>query len=269
MEKQATQPIGVFDSGVGGITVVTQLKKLLPGEDIVYLGDTSRMPYGEKSEEELKAYTREDINFLSTQNVKLILCACNAASAVGLPGENWSLPVIGMLNDQLADSFSKHDFKKVLVVGTRATVRSHAYKALIEKASPQTEVTELACPLLASIVEEGLAHSEIARETVEYYASSLKDEGFEAVVLGCTHYPLLTEHFAALFPNALLINPATFAASSAQKYLSTHQLLNNKNQSNLSCFVTDEPAKFDTTSALFFANDNVEYPQCSAKVITL
>jgi glutamate racemase len=268
MEKDSTLPIGVFDSGVGGMTVVARLGELLPHEDIVYLGDTARMPYGEKSEAEIRQYASEDAAFLLGQPVKLIICACNTASAIGIADLRVPVPVVGMLNNKLSEYLSAQKPAKILVAATRATVASHAYAHLITSVLPNAVVTELACPLLAPLVEEGLAQTPIARETIEHYVAEVLHEKFDVVVLGCTHYPLLKNHFEELFPGSKILDSGSFAAYQAKEILHLNNLEAPQNKvGKMECFVTDQPERFDSVKEIFLQTSGVSYPPCTAKLV--
>jgi glutamate racemase len=195
-------PIGIFDSGVGGLTVYRALHGRLPAERYVYLGDTARVPYGTKSLSTVERYAVENARFLEARGVKLLVVACNTASALALPAvrRSVSVPVVGMIEPgaravvkaAAGESIgAPSGASRVGVVATESTVRSGAYSKAIRELAPRLEVFERACPLFVALAEEGWADSDVARSVAEEYLSELREEGVGAVVLGCTHYPIL------------------------------------------------------------------------------
>ena len=190
-------PIGVFDSGVGGLTVVRALRRALPGEDIVYLGDTARVPYGSKSPRTVEKYSLTCQRFLLDREVKLVLIACNTASANALPAlrEASPVPVIGAVEPGAASALAATTNGHIGVIGTLGTVRSGAYAQAIAARDPNAKLTALACPLFVPLAEEGWTHDDIAAMVARRYLVQLfeKDTAIDTLVLGCTHYPLLAE----------------------------------------------------------------------------
>jgi glutamate racemase len=187
-------PIGIFDSGVGGLTVYRALHERLPSERYVYLGDTARVPYGTKSLSTVERYAIENARFLEARAVKLLVVACNTASALALPAirRNVSVPVVGMIEPGARAVVSAAaGSPRVGVVATESTVKSGAYSNAIKSLAPEIEVFERACPLFVSLAEEGWADTDVARTVAEEYLRGLRESGVSAVVLGCTHYPIL------------------------------------------------------------------------------
>ena len=186
-------PIGIFDSGVGGLTVYRALHERLPRERFVYLGDTARVPYGTKSLATVERYAVENARFLEAHGVKLLVVACNTASALALPVIRASVrvPVVGVIEPGARAAVEASAGKRIGVVATEATVRSGAYACAIRELAPEAEVTERACPLFVSLAEEGWAETDVARAVAEEYLRGLREGGVSAVVLGCTHYPIL------------------------------------------------------------------------------
>lgn len=183
--------IGVFDSGVGGLTVVSALRQRLPGESILYLGDTARLPYGSKSPETVTRYTRRSIDFLTERGVKAVVVACNTASALGLPNlRQVGVPTWGVIEPgaKKAASVSRG---RVGVIATEATVRSDAYPRALRALRPDLEIVSKPCPLFVPLVEEGWHDDSITEQVAERYLRPLLDAGIDTLVLGCTHYPLL------------------------------------------------------------------------------
>lgn len=184
-------PIGVFDSGIGGLTVVREIMRQLPNESIIYFGDTARVPYGPKSPDTVIRYSHEIVSFLRGEGVKAIVVACNTATAHALPAlkEEHPLPIIGVIEPGAKAAVSATKAGKIGVIGTQGTVSSHAYQHAIQNLVPKTEVTEVACPLFVPLVEEGWLDTEATRLIAREYLTPLKS--VDTVVLGCTHYPLL------------------------------------------------------------------------------
>lgn len=186
-------PIGIFDSGVGGLTVYRALHDRLPNERFVYLGDTARVPYGTKSLATVERYALENARFLEARGIKLLVVACNTASALALPAirEGVGVPVVGVIEPGARAVVERSEGKRVGVVATEATVQSGAYRREIEKLAPSLEVVERACPLFVALAEEGWAESEVAREVAAEYLKDFRSGVVDALVLGCTHYPIL------------------------------------------------------------------------------
>jgi glutamate racemase len=193
MTADSSAPIGVFDSGIGGLTVVRELMRQLPNESIIYFGDTARVPYGPKSPDTVLRYSREITSFLQDQGVKAVVVACNTATAHALPAlkaEN-SLPVVGVIEPGSRAAARATRTGRVGVIGTQGTINSRAYERAIEALSPDSDITAIACPLFVPLVEEGWLDTEPTRLIANEYLAPLRDAGVDTVVLGCTHYPLL------------------------------------------------------------------------------
>jgi glutamate racemase len=186
-------PIGIFDSGVGGLTVYRALHERLPDEHFVYLGDTARVPYGTKSLATVERYATENAKFLESHGIKLLVVACNTASALALPAirDAVSVEVIGVIDPGARAAVQSTNGKRIGVIGTEATVQSEAYRRSISGLDPSAVVIERACPLFVSLAEEGWAETEVARSVAEHYLSDLRKSDLGALVLGCTHYPIL------------------------------------------------------------------------------
>ena len=186
-------PIGIFDSGVGGLTVYRALHERLPDERFVYLGDTARVPYGTKSLSTVERYATENARFLEAHGIKLLVVACNTASALALPavGAATGVPVVGMIEPGAAAVVAASPARRVGVIATESTVRSGAYADAIRRLAPGAEVFERACPLFVALAVEGWAETDVARAVSEEYLRELRERGVDALVLGCTHYPIL------------------------------------------------------------------------------
>ena len=249
-------PIGVFDSGLGGLTVVKKLLEQLPHEDIIYLGDTARVPYGDKSRDTIIRYTREDVRFLMGFGVKAICIACNTADSMArLQMEaEFDVPIIGAVGPAARKAVKSTKSKRIGVIGTSATVRSGAYPAVIEKLDPTCRVIQQACPLLVPLVEAGRFHrGDVVVETVLHdYLLPLMEEEIDTIILGCTHYPLLYDIVADLLPEAALICSGFASVDFLRDKLAETGTLNpQKGTGSHRFFVTDAPERFAKHGSLF------------------
>ena len=216
------RPIGVFDSGVGGLTVVKQVMKLLPHEKIIYFGDTARLPYGSKSKEAVTRFSKQIVRFLLTRDVKAVVAACNTVSSNSLDElrKDFDVPIFGVVMAGARDAVSSTKNNRVGIIGTSATVRSGAYERLILSLNPDISVYQKACPLFVPLVEEGFTDNEIVRLIVKEYMSGFLSTGIDSIVLGCTHYPLLKKCIGETAGSDILIlDPAASAVSEVKEYL--------------------------------------------------
>lgn len=224
----ASQPIGVFDSGVGGLTVMRALMKTMPQEDIVYFGDTARVPYGNKSRATIVRFSRQIVNFLLSRSVKAIVVACNTASAYALDElrSAFDLPIEGVILPGAEAAVAATRNGRVGVIGTYATVSSQAYDRAIAALNPAIRPVKVACPLFVPLVEEGFTTGEITERVVEHYLAPLKSQGIDTLVLGCTHYPLLKDAIASYMgADVLCIDPAKNTAEALRARLDAAGLL--------------------------------------------
>lgn len=255
MSTQQKLPIGVFDSGLGGLTVVRALSRHLPQENILYVGDTARVPYGTKSPETIRRYALQISFFLIQKKVKTIVVACNTASAVALKAlKSLPIPVVGVIEPGARAAVRKASHLNIGVIGTPATVASHAYRNAIRRTSPRAEVTEVACPLFVPLVEEGwTAHTVTKQVTSEYLAPLIKKK-IDTLVLGCTHYPLLKDTIRSVVGNKIaLIDSAEETAVEVESLLKKSNGLNElSRRGKVQCFVTDNPKSFSKLSRRFF-----------------
>jgi glutamate racemase len=220
-------PIGIFDSGVGGLTVYRALHERLPSEHFIYLGDTARVPYGTKSLSTIERYAIENARFLEARDIKLLVVACNTASALALPAirDSVSLPVVGVIGPGSRRAAEVAAGKMVAVIGTEATVQSSAYARAISEIDPSTRVIERACPLFVPLAEEGWADSEVARAVAEQYLGDLRQLDLGALVLGCTHYPILRDLISEVVGTDVpLIDSGDAAAREVQQLLEANNL---------------------------------------------
>ena len=221
------RPIGVFDSGIGGLTVVAALRALLPAEDIFYLGDTARVPYGGKSRETIERYTLEIADLLIAEGAKAIVVACNTATALALPKlkEGVAIPSVGVIMPGAAAAAELTRNGIIGIIGTRATIGSGAYERALREQRPDLQIHALACPLLVPLVEEGWLDDPVTDQVVGRYLAPLLAAGIDTLVLGCTHYPFVRESIARfLGPDVTIVDSARNCALAAQAMLSTHGL---------------------------------------------
>ncbi len=204
---QDSRPIGVFDSGLGGLTVVKALCDLLPNESVSYLGDTARVPYGNKSGEAVERYSLELADMLAKENAKVIVVACNTVSSVALPRlrKHYSIPIVGVIEPGARAAASATRNRHIGVIGTRATIRSGAYEKALLALKSDLRVSSRPCPLLVSLVEEGLLNDEVTDRMIARYLEPLIADGIDTLVLGCTHYPLLTGAIARVLKRQIMI----------------------------------------------------------------
>lgn len=240
--------IGIFDSGVGGLTVLKEILKALPQEDTIYLGDTARVPYGTKSPETVTRYSHEITSFLVRRDIKLLVTACNTASAVSLESlkKEFNLPIVGVIEPGARRAAGVTTNGKVGVIGTEGTIRSSAYAKAIKRINPDTEVIARACPLFVPLAEEGWVDNEVTRLTARIYLESFKNDGVDTLVLGCTHYPILKDVIAEIMgPGVKLVDSAEETARTVAEILQDKKLLRPRSEKgNHHFYVTDVPAGF-------------------------
>ena len=249
-------PIGVFDSGVGGLTVVRELRRVLPREDIVYLGDTARVPYGTKSPSTVMRFACEDTQFLLQQNVKAVVVACNTCSAWALPmlEKKFRVPIFGVIVPGAHAALRQTRSGRIGIIGTSATIRSKAYSAGIIARSESARVFAQACPLLVPLVEEGWTNHAIAQAILEEYLRPLLRHRIDTLILGCTHYPLLKRAIRRITgPDVRLVDSAESCACYVRDRLEKLQLLSGtrKRAGTIQPFVTDETDRFAEVARRF------------------
>lgn len=250
MECKKTAPIGVFDSGVGGLTVVREMIRQLPNENIVYFGDTARVPYGSKSQKTIIRFSEQIIRFLKKKQVKAIVIACNTASALALDAvrDEFDVPILGVVIPGARAAVEATQNYKVGVVGTDATVQSGMYTKVIRGMNPDITVIEKACPLFVPLVEEGFKEHQVTREIIDYYLDSMKKTDIDAMILGCTHYPLLRSKIRAYMGDKIqIVNPAYETAMDLKRLLEEQDMVNDGTKaphSSYEFFVSDAAEKF-------------------------
>jgi len=222
-----TRPIGVFDSGIGGLTVVKALRDLLPNENIFYLGDTARVPYGNKSAETVERYSLELAGMLTRENAKVIVVACNTVSSVSIPKlrANVSVPVIGVIEPGAQAAIATTRNRHIGVIGTRATIRSGAYENALRALNVHVRVTSQACPLLVPLIEEGMLDDKLTDQTIARYLDPMIAAGIDTLVLGCTHYPLLTSAIARVLKRQIVVVDSAQNCARAVEEMLDHQSL--------------------------------------------
>jgi glutamate racemase len=253
--RPADRAIGVFDSGIGGLTVLRALVEQLPNEDFIYLGDTARLPYGTKTDEIIIRYSRENTEFLLAKGIKMLVVACNTSSAVALEAiaRDTTIPVIGVIEPGARAVVKASRTGKIGVIATEATVASGAYTRTIQSLRPHAEIYTRACPLLVPLVEEGWTDNDVAERTVSYYLESLKQSGIDALLLGCTHYPLLVAMFQRVLGREVrVVDSATATAAAVRERLRALKLARRAKQGSRSFFVTESPERFVRVGRRFF-----------------
>jgi len=254
------RPIGVFDSGVGGLTVVRRLREEFPRESFLFLGDTARLPYGTKSPETVERYSLANVGFLLGRDVKLLVVACNTASALALEAiERISpVPVVGVIEPG-ADAAVATGHRRIGVIGTEATIASGAYVRAIARRAADREVVARACPLFVPLAEEGWTDNAVARATAEVYLFPFREDRVEALVLGCTHYPLLKGTIAATLPGVLLVDSADAVCEAVRPLLTPAR--RNESESEYHVCVTDSAQRFRIVAERFLgrAIDRLEH----------
>ena len=255
-----TNAIGVFDSGLGGLSAVKQMLKAMPNENIIYFGDTGRVPYGNRSKDTIRRYAMQDANFLLKNNVKMVVAACGTVSSVAPDLEDiLKVPYTGVVLPTCFTALRESKNGKVGVIGTTATINSHSYKTRIQLKNPDFQVFEQDCPLFVPLVENGIIdHNDmIVKLVVEKYLAPLKDAGVDTVILGCTHYPLLKEAIGEYMGDkVLLIDSGKETALYTKKVLQENSLSNTSSDNGTAkFFVSDTPDNFEKIASLFLSKD--------------
>ncbi|MBI3782607.1 MAG: glutamate racemase [Deltaproteobacteria bacterium] len=239
--------IGIFDSGIGGLTVAHAVMETLPRETIIYLGDTARYPYGTKSAETVRRYSIENAEFLADKQIKMLVVACNTSAAVALDAlrERFNIPVVGVIEPGAQAAVTATRNRKVGVIATDGTIASGAYTRALKQLDPKLEIYTRACPLFVPLAEEGWVDNDVARSTASSYLTSLKRSGIDTLVLGCTHYPLLANVIAEVMgPNVKLVDSAKTTAAAVRETLLHEGLARRSGSGSVSFFVTDVPDRF-------------------------
>lgn len=252
--------IGVFDSGLGGLNAVKEIKNILKNEKIIYFGDTGRVPYGSKSEDTIRRFAMQDANFLLSKNVKMIVAACGTVSSVVENFQDFlKVPYISVVKPTCYEARHKTKNGRIGIIGTAATINTHSYKNRLEKKNPEFKVFEKACPLFVPLVESGRTDKDdiVVKEIVKEYMAPLKKENIDTLILGCTHYPLLYSAIQnELGENVTLINSGKEAALYAKKVLEEKDLLSDRESLVQNEFyVSDTPESFENLAGKFLGED--------------
>jgi glutamate racemase len=253
----STAPIGIFDSGIGGMTVASAVTRLLPKENTIYFGDTAHLPYGDKSTAAIQAYSIKICNMLLQQNCKLILIACNSASAAAYElVKEYVGSKASVMNviDPVVDYIKEHyDGKTIGLIGTKQTVLSNVYKKKVDALNKNIQLKSLATPLLAPMIEEGFFDNNISESIIASYLSDSSLSDIEALILGCTHYPLIKQQIEAYYNNkAEILDTSEIVANSLRALLEQHYLLNDKGEGKRHFYVSDYTLSFEQSTKIFF-----------------
>ncbi|MEM7161296.1 MAG: glutamate racemase [Bacteroidota bacterium] len=256
-EVKANQAIGVFDSGIGGLTVASSIQRKMPHERFVYFGDTAHLPYGDKSPAAIRAWSKSIADFLLGKKVKLIVIACNTASSHAyaslknlLKGKVEVIDVINPTAEYVAKKYTKG---RIGVIGTKGTIQSRIYVKRIEKLNKKLKVTSNATPLLAPMIEEGYFNNNISKTIIKSYLDKKTFQNIQAIILGCTHYPLIKREIDELYQGRIeVIDSAEKTAERVKEYLEANSLLAGANQKKNQFFVSDYTESFDKSTKIFF-----------------
>jgi glutamate racemase len=254
MSSLKKRPIGIFDSGVGGLTVARSVRKYLPGEDVLYFGDTARVPYGNKSKDTVIRFSREITTFLLDMNVKMVVVACNTASSFCIPvlRRTFAVPVTGVIEPGVREAASLTSAGSVGVIGTRSTVKSGSYRKCMADVSSGTKVFGRSCPLFVPLVENRLIEDPVTREMAARYLSPFKRHGIDTLILGCTHYPVLKNVISSVLEDVNLVDSSQAVARSVGETLKGLGLLSGRRSGGkLRCYVSDDEEGFRKTAGIF------------------
>ncbi|MDH7514362.1 MAG: glutamate racemase [Bacteroidota bacterium] len=267
VEERSRKSIGVFDSGIGGLTVVRALMKRLPHESIIYFGDTARVPYGSKSAEVVKKYALEDAEFLVRNKVKLIVVACNTASSVAMDvlRERFDIPLIGMIEPGSRKALQLSKVGRIGVIGTLATIASGSYRKEIHSQNPSVTVIDRACPLFVPLAEEGWIGHRVSRLVAEEYLSIFRDSGIDTLILGCTHYPILRSVIQDTVGESVkLVDSGDAAAEEIEKMLADRGEINpSEDEPNHVFYVSDVPQRFKELGRIFLGTNQMHVKKVS------
>lgn len=253
------QPIGIFDSGVGGLTVANAIKQILPGESLVYFGDTAHLPYGDKSAEAIRYYSGKITEFLLDHNAKAILVACNSASASAFDTLKMEFqdraPMIDVI-DPVVNYLATRNFRKVGVIGTKRTISSGTYDTKIREMIPGTQLVSMATPLLVPMIEEGFIFDDISNAIIRTYLSNDALKGIEALILGCTHYPIIRNQISKFFNfNIEVVDSARIVSMILRDTLEKNNLLNDSGRVSDQFFISDYTPYFEKIAKMFFEGE--------------
>ena len=248
------RPIGVFDSGIGGLTVVNALTEALPNESIFYVGDTARVPYGNKSRNSIQQFSCEITKWLIEQDCKMIVVACNTVSSLALDELNrqFSIPIIGVIEPVVRHAVNTSNNSSIGILGTQATVKSDAYKKCITAINSQLNIVSQACPLFVPLVEEGWINGKVPHLVASHYLKKFKNMSVDTMILGCTHYPLLKSVISSVLGNKIqLVDSGESTAKVVSDLLYHNKLVSGEQKGGIQCFVTDDAKSFNILAVKF------------------
>lgn len=256
---KSTSPIGIFDSGIGGLTVANAIQKVMPGESLIYFGDTAHLPYGDKSPDSIKYYGIRIAQFLLDKNCKMIVIACNTASALAYEAVkdfvNGRVPVINVIDPVVDCIINNKNVKKVGVIGTKGTIKSDIYPKRIKAKNKSIEVSSLATPLLAPMIEEGFFNNRISRSIIGSYLSSRKLAKIDSLILACTHYPLIRAEVEEFYKKKIeIIDTAGVVADKVKTVLKEKNILSKNKKAKHHFYVSDFTKSFEESTRYFFKN---------------
>lgn len=253
------QPIGIFDSGVGGLTVAHAIKQILPSESLVYFGDTAHLPYGDKSAESIRYYSGKITEFLLDHKAKVVLVACNSASASAfdtLKMEFQERAILIDVIDPVVDYLSTRNFRKIGVIGTKRTISSGTYDQKLKEKAPGTSIVSMATPLLVPMIEEGFIFDDISNAIIRTYLSNETLSGIEALILGCTHYPIIKNQISKFFNfNVEVVDSARIVSLILRETLEKNNLLNDSGKVQDQFFISDYTSYFEKIARMFFEGE--------------
>ena len=254
LNRRLNKPIGVFDSGLGGLTVVRQINRYLPEEDIVYFGDLANLPYGTKSREQIARLSVRAAEFLNSFKIKLLVSACNSSSATSLAvlKRRFRLPIVGVIEPVAREAVKITQNKRIGIIGTNATIESRAYQKKIKRLDPAVKILAKSCPLLVPLVEEGWLNGKIVQAVIEEYLEDFKDKNIDTLILGCTHYPLLKNTISRVMgKKTTLLDSAYLTACKVKEILAKKEMLVQSNHSKIKFYVSDLPDRFKVIGRKF------------------
>lgn len=241
-------PIGIFDSGIGGLSVMQAIKKALPYEQLIYFGDTARVPYGGKSSQTIIRYSVENTNFLLSHQIKLLVVACNTSNAYAMPALHAltsSLPIVGVIESGIEKAINVTRHQRIGIIGTKATIQSGIYQSQLKAELPQGFIATIACPLFVPLVEEGFADHPATRLIIHDYLKPLKNQQIDTLILGCTHYPFLTRLIQEeMGSDVKLVDSASTCAEKIKQLLEEQQLGAEARETECRYYVSDDPERF-------------------------
>ena len=248
-------PIGIFDSGLGGLTVFKKIQQLLPDENYIYFGDTAHLPYGSKSTNCIIEYSEKIVNFLLSKNIKALIIACNSASSVAKNRirKICNIPVFEVISPAVNSAIQTTQSNHICVIGTETTINSKVYSKKISSINDNINITEISCPLFVPIIEEGWANTKIAKLSAEKYLFKLKKSPIDTLILGCTHYPIMANTIKNVInKNINLVFSGQTVGTALNIYLNKHNLINKSKKASIDFYVTDYPQQFNKIGSNFF-----------------